>query len=127
MRKELGYYLSLKYPIQLTEIAENDGGGYLIGIPLLKGCITDGNTLIQALENLEDAKKEWFKYMLDNNLEIPEPMSEEEFSGKFTIRISKSLHKIMAEQSKKEGLSLNQYVSNSLAYIAGQKRELLVK
>ena len=76
---------------------------------------------------MEEAKKEWLTYMLENGLEIPEPALEDDFSGKFTVRIPKSLHKVIAEQSKKEGLSLNQYVSNSLAYIAGQKRNLLAK
>ncbi|CAK7023729.1 type II toxin-antitoxin system HicB family antitoxin [uncultured Phascolarctobacterium sp.] len=125
--KNLNYYLSLAYQLQLTKIQVEDGDGYLAEIPLLKGCMSDGETPDEAVKNLEEAKKEWLTYMLENGLEIPEPALEDDFSGKFTVRIPKSLHKVIAEQSKKEGLSLNQYVSNSLAYIAGQKRNLLAK
>jgi predicted RNase H-like HicB family nuclease len=127
MVKNLKYYMKLKYPTQLTEIPAEDGGGYLIEIPLLKGCVSDGETITEALKNIEEAKEEWFTYMLENNLSIPEPADISKYSGKFVVRIPKSLHKTISEQSRLEGLSLNQYVANSLAYVAGQKKVLLAK
>lgn len=125
--KKLDYYMNLKYTTQITEIALEDGGGYLIEIPLLKGCVSDGETIAEALDNIKEAKEEWFKYMLENNLPIPEPTDVSKYSGKFVVRIPKTLHKTISEQSKLEGLSLNQYVANSLAYVAGQKQVLLSK
>ena len=127
MVKNLKYYMKLKYPTQITEIPAEDGGGYLIEIPLLKGCVSDGETITEALKNIEEAKEEWFAYMLENNLSIPEPADISKYSGKFVVRIPKSLHKTISEQSRMEGLSLNQYVANSLAYVAGQKKVLLAK
>ena len=127
MEKNLKYYMDLRYPTQITEISIEDGGGYMIEIPLLKGCMSDGETIIEALENIKDAKMEWFTYMLENNLPIPEPIDVNKYSGKFVVRIPKSLHRTISEQSKMEGLSLNQYVANSLAYVAGQKQVLLSK
>ena len=127
MEKNLKYYMDLRYPTQITEISIEDGGGYMIEIPLLKGCMSDGETIIEALENIKDAQMEWFTYMLENNLPIPEPVDLNKYSGKFVVRIPKSLHRTISEQSKMEGLSLNQYVANSLAYVAGQKQVLLSK
>lgn len=127
MEKDLKYYMELRYPTQITEISVEDGGGYMIDVPLLKGCISDGETVEEALNNIRDAKIEWFAYMLENNLPIPEPDEVNKYSGKFVVRISKSLHRTISEQSKMEGLSLNQYVANSLAYVAGQKQVLLSK
>ena len=127
MEKDLKYYMELKYPTQITEISVEDGGGYMIEIPLLKGCMSDGETILEALENIKEAKMEWFVYMLENNLPIPEPVDLNKYSGKFVVRIPKSLHRTISEQSKMEGLSLNQYVANSLAYVAGQKQVLLSK
>ena len=127
MEKDLKYYMEVRYPTQITEISVEDGGGYMIEIPLLKGCMSDGETIIEALENIKDAKMEWFTYMLENNLPIPEPVDLNKYSGKFVVRIPKSLHRTISEQSKMEGLSLNQYVANSLAYVAGQKQVLLNK
>ena len=57
--------------------------------------------------------------MLERNMPIPEP--DDDYSGKFVVRIPKSLHKLLVNQSKREGISLNQYVANSLALIAGMK------
>ena len=127
MEKNLKYYMELRYPTQITEISIEDGGGYMIEIPLLKGCMSDGETILEALENIKEAKMEWFVYMLENNLPIPEPIDVNKYSGKFVVRIPKSLHRTISEQSKLEGLSLNQYVANSLAYVAGQKQVLLSK
>jgi len=127
MNKKLEYYMKLRYTTQITEIAAEDGGGYLVEIPLLKGCMSDGETVAEALDNIREAKLEWFTYMLENDLPIPEPVDVSKYSGKFVVRIPKSLHKTISEQSKIEGLSLNQYVANSLAYVAGQKQVLLGK
>ncbi|MBQ7759838.1 MAG: type II toxin-antitoxin system HicB family antitoxin [Acidaminococcaceae bacterium] len=127
MKKTLEYYMNLKYPKQITEIDIKDGGGFLVEIPLLKGCVSDGETIAEALENINEAKKEWLAYMLENGLPIPEPLDVSKYSGKFVVRIPKSLHKTISEQSKMEGLSLNQYVANSLAFVAGQKQMALSK
>lgn len=124
--EKLQHYMSLNYPSQITKIDEADGGGFLIEVPMLKGCMSNGENVEEAYNNLEEAKKEWFTYMLENNLAIPEP-ADASYSGRFMVRIPKTLHKIITEQSKREGLSLNQYVSNVLAYAAGQRAALTAK
>ena len=65
--------------------------------------------------------------MLVNNLLIPEPADISKYSGKFVLKIPKTLHKTISEQSKMEGLSFNQYVANSLAFVAEQKKGLFSK
>lgn len=125
--KDLKYYLELNYPYQITKIDEIDGGGFLIEVPMLKGCMSDGESVEEAYNNLEEAKKEWLTYMLENNLPIPEPAVKTTYSGKFMVRIPKTLHRIISEQSKREGLSLNQYVANILAYAAGERSALMAK
>ena len=40
---------------------------------------------------------------------INEPEELESYSGQFKLRIPKSLHKTLSEDSKKEGISMNQY------------------
>ena len=121
MNKDFKYYMALNYPVEISKISEADGGGYFASIPLLSGCMSDGETIEDAYENIEYAKREWIQSMLDRNLVIPEPNAENKFSGRFMIRIPKTLHKLLSEQSKKEGISLNQYVANSLAFVAGHK------
>ena len=46
---------------------------------------------------------------------IPEPNELDKYSGQFKIRMPKSLHRALAEQSHKEGISMNQYCVYLLA------------
>lgn len=68
-----------------------------------------GDTIEEALENAVDAKREWTIATQESGVEIPEPSRLEEYSGQFKLRIPRSLHKLLAEHSKREGISMNQY------------------
>ena len=46
---------------------------------------------------------------MEDGIEIHEPDSLEDYSGQFKLRIPRSLHRSLAEHSKKEGISMNQY------------------
>ena len=69
----------------------------------------------QRVANAEDAKKAWFEAAFESGVVIHEPDSLEEYSGQFKLRIPKSLHRSLAEHSKKEGISMNQYCVYLLA------------
>lgn len=56
-----------------------------------------------------DAKKAWIEAALESGIEIHEPESLDDYSGQFKLRIPQSLHRTLAEHSKREGISLNQY------------------
>jgi antitoxin HicB len=83
IKKNLNYYLDLKYTVCLKK---NSGGSYFGEIEELIGCMTEGNTKEEVLEMLEDAKKAWLEVALERKLQIPEPV-QDEFSGKFSIRL----------------------------------------
>ena len=117
--KNVEYYMQLPYAMEICEIPKKEGGGIFISIPMLKGCMSDGECISEAYENIKEAQREWIASMLERNMPIPEP--DDDYSGKFVVRIPKSLHKLLVNQSKREGISLNQYVANSLALIAGMK------
>ena len=105
MKKDLTYYMALPY----REVIEADpAGGYVGYIPELKGCITQAATKNDILSMLDDAKKTWITAALEDHLEIPEPLQDEAFSGKFNLRLPKSLHRNLAMSARAEGVSLNQ-------------------
>jgi antitoxin HicB len=73
MNKDLEYYLLLPYTIQLTP----DVNGYWFAeIPLLDGCMTNGESQTDALVMIEDAKRAWLTTALELGLSIPEPEIE---------------------------------------------------
>lgn len=100
-------YMALPYRIEL--IPDVSEGGYVVSYPDLRGCLTTGETIEEAIANGEDAKREWLLAAMADGFPIPEPASDEEYSGQFKLRIPKSLHRQLAMQSKKEGISMNQY------------------
>ena len=54
---------------------------------------------------------------------MPEPaLSNVEFSGRITLRLSKTLHRLLAEQADDEVVSLNQHIVNQLSFNAGLRQ-----
>jgi antitoxin HicB len=49
----------MNYDIVIVKLSEKDGGGFLGYVPDLPGCMSDGETRMEALVNTELAIKEW--------------------------------------------------------------------
>ena len=105
--KTLNEYMALPYKMEIVE--DKEEGGFVVSFPDLPGCITCGETVESAVANAMDAKKAWLEAALEEGIAIHEPDSIEDYSGQFKLRIPKSLHRLLAEHSKKEGISMNQY------------------
>ena len=52
---------------------------------------------------------EWLAAAIEDGIAIQEPDSIEDYSGQFKLRLPLSLHRQLALQSKREGVSMNQY------------------
>jgi antitoxin HicB len=65
---------------------------------------------------IEDAKKAWLETALEQNSVIPEP-AEDGYSGKLHLRLPKFLHRSLATQAKREGVSLNTYITSNLSRV----------
>ncbi len=105
--KTLNDYMKLSYRMEIVE--DTDEGGFVVSYPDLPGCITSGETIESAVANALDAKKAWLEAALEEGIEIQEPNSLEDYSGQFKLRIPRSLHRTLAEHSRREGVSMNQY------------------
>lgn len=70
INKNLDYYLSLRYTVELTP---DENGTWFAKIPLLKGCMTTGTNREDALLMLDDAKRLWLETALSLGVSIPEP------------------------------------------------------
>jgi predicted HicB family RNase H-like nuclease len=116
--KSLEYFMDLPYRIEIEPIPANKGGGFEASIPQLGkyAVCADGETVEEALSKLHEVKKERLGAYLEEGLPIPEPVaSEEEYSGKFLLRIPKYLHRELALGAKQNGVSLNQFITSLLS------------
>jgi len=123
-RKPLEYYLSRKYPITIHIASE---GGYVAEIEDLPGCLAQGETLAEACELIEEARRMWLEVAYEDGQDIPEPRSEQEYSGKFFIRAPRSLHRKLDQMAKREGVSLNQYLVATLSRSIGMEEAQKIK
>lgn len=106
-RKSLEEYLAMQYSFRA--IADPDGG-YVIIFPDLPGCMTQVESVDEIVPMAEDARRGWIETAYEHGMDIPLPSYPEEYSGKFNVRLPRSLHRQLAEAAEREGVSLNQYV-----------------
>jgi predicted HicB family RNase H-like nuclease len=69
-----------------------------------------------ALEGITNLVKDIVLDMEANGEEIPEPIAEKTYSGKFQVRITPELHRKLAIEAAEENVSLNRYVSYKLGF-----------
>jgi len=119
--KDLNYYLHLPYTITLRPDSDD---GVVARVEELPGCSTDGATVSEAVEKLDDLKRAWIEDAIEAGHSVPEPSPEEELpSGKWVQRVPRSLHRRLSMAAKKEGVSLNTLVSTVLSEAMGVRAE----
>lgn len=108
-------YLERPYNYIIKHISDESGSYYHSSVLEFEGCQSTGGTFDEALNNLEEAMAGWIETKLENGFSIPDPIEEDKFSGKYVVRLPKSLHKRLTIEAEKEGVSLNQYTLYKLS------------
>ena len=99
-------------------VADPDGG-YVVEFPDLPGCITQVETIEEVGPAAQEIHELWIAAALENGTPIPPATTPESYSGKFLLRVPKSLHRRLAERASLEGVSLNQLTQSMLAEALG--------
>lgn len=114
----LAHYMALPYRIEL--IPDTEDGGFVVSMPELPGCISQGDSLDEAMTMIRDAQHGWLTVALMHGDPIPEPRREDEYSGHLNVRVPRSLHRALADRAIAEGVSLNLFVATALARAINQ-------
>lgn len=111
---DLEALIALPWSRQLVADAD---GRLVASVPELEGCFADGDTPAEALASLDVVLRDWLEIALEERRAIPEPRRQDqsEPSGRFSVRVPRSLHRRLAEAAEREGSSLNQFVNVILA------------
>ena len=113
--KDVKYYMSLPYNYIIQPINDESGFYFYAHVMELDGCQSTGETFEEAYENLMEAMEGWIETKLEGGFEVPLPVGYDDFSGKFMVRIPKTLHYKLSAEAKEEGVSLNQYALYKLS------------
>ncbi len=108
-------YMKLPYNIIVKKMNDESGEYYYSRVMELDGCQSDGDTFDEAYRNVTEAMEGYIETRLENGLDIPMPYNAENYSGRFVVRIPKSLHRSLAAAAHNEGVSLNQYALYKLS------------
>ncbi len=85
-------------------------GDYMAYIEEIPECSAFGGSPEEAMKELHTAYELWKEISREKGFFIPEPLNFKDYSGKFLLRIPKTLHKELTEKAVKENISLNQYI-----------------
>lgn len=102
------------------DVVPNEFGGYYARIPDFPTLFTGGETPDEAIRNASEAITLMIEEYQDRGQPVPQPLKE--FSGRFNVRLPKTLHRELVRRAKGQGVSLNALVGHLLAQATGTGR-----
>ena len=85
-----------------------------------------GSTQEQALSEIKNVVQSVIEDLEANGEPVPQPFCTRQYSGKLNLRMPVSLHQQLAEESVKQGISLNQLINIKLGMSLFQLAQLRV-
>ena len=104
-----------KNRIELRQLTQEEGGGWLATFPDLPGCMSDGETPEEALHNAAEAETAW--------LVANKQWGKAKAAGKparLVARLPRSIHRGLQERASEEGVSINTMMVTLLAHGLGE-------
>ncbi len=125
----------LAYPA-VFYLAED--GGYSVEVPDLKGCISEGETLAEAIDMVTEAASGWVLDELEDGKKAPKPSTYEEIHNQYSGEIVSIIVLDMVSYAEKYGNKsvrknvsipawLNTYVENNNLSLSEILQNTLVK
>lgn len=111
--------MSLPYTIEIVRDESDGYSGWFARVVELSGCMTQADTFDDLGEMIEDAMRAWIETAIEDGQSIPEPRRDEVYSGKFVLRLPRSLHRELAEAAERDNVSLNTFAVSALSKAIG--------
>lgn len=108
-------YMKLPYNYIIKRVQDESGSYFHASVLELDGCQSTGETFQEAYDSLKEAMEGWLETKLESGLDVPAPLDSDRFSGRFVVRLPRTLHARLAMEAEKEGVSLNQYTLYKLS------------
>lgn len=105
-----------QYPFEISPLSQEDGGGFLITFPDFSECISDGDTIEEAIQNGLDALRETIVALESKGYPVPEPGSHSQL-----IQLPKNLSHRLERYAKQEGMSINILITTLITDSLGKR------
>jgi len=108
-----------EYRINVRPLSKEEGGGYLVEYPEIPGCMSDGETVEEAIANGREALRDCLEVFKESGRKAPPPGIE---AAQWRQRLPRTLYLKLTEQAKREGVSINSLVTAMIAEAIGARR-----
>lgn len=98
----------------VVQFSEEDGC-YVASVPELRFCQAHGDTAEEAVAAAEEAVQLQLEEFQEEDHAAPSPRHRSGYSGRFQVRVPKSLHRQLVQLAELEGTSLNAFIATTLA------------
>ena len=107
------------YKVLLSTVETDDGVEYFAEFREFEFCSGCGLTADEAIKDARENLAIYIAELEEAGKDIPTPIVELEYSGRYPLRLSKSMHKKAAECAEREGVSLNSFISEAVCEKVG--------
>ena len=108
------------YRFSVRQLSKGEGGGYLVEFPDIPGCMSDGETVEEAIANGRQALRDCIAVFKESGRKIPHPSPVE--SAQWRQRLPRTLYLKLTTQAEAEGVSINSLVTAIIAEAVGRKQ-----
>jgi antitoxin HicB len=112
-----------EYRITIRPLSKDEGGGYLVEYPEIPGCMSDGETIEEAIANGREALRDCLEVFKESGRKAPKPGIE---AAQWRQRLPRTLYLKLTERAKNEGVSINSLVTAMIAEAIGSRRRRYV-
>ena len=108
-----------QYQFTVRPLTKDEGGGYLVEHPDIPGCMSDGETIAEAIVNGREALRDCIDVFRKSDRRLPKPSVE---AAQWRQRLPRTLYSKLTKQAEIEGVSINSLVTAIIAEAIGSKQ-----
>ena len=108
-----------QYQFTVRPLSKEEGGGYLVEYPDIPGCMSDGETIGEAIANGREALRDCIEVFKDSNRKVPTPSIE---AAQWRQRLPRTLYSKLTRRAETEGVSINSLVTAIIAEAIGSRQ-----
>lgn len=108
-----------EFQFTVRPLSADEGGGYLVEYPDIPGCMSDGETIPEAIANGREALRDCLEVFRESGRKPVKPSIE---AAQWRQRLPRTLYAKLTRQAKREGVSINSFVAAIIAEAVGARQ-----
>jgi len=108
-----------QYQFTVRPLSRDEGGGYLVEYPDIPGCMSDGETVEEAIANGREALRDCIEVFRESGRKLPKPSIE---AAQWRQRLPRTLYSKLTRHAESEGVSINSLVTAIIAEAIGSRQ-----